>query len=446
MLTALKLYLRKIFFPSVYTGGLLLSLYSIIGDAWWGFLLLIALIPQPNIWHKFYSLPMGKDFMDILYLAILLGILVQRKRIPLTSSGIVIIFFLFITYVSLWTSSMNFCLPHPVSTASFQLMEWKNFAQMITIYFITLALAKEEKHQKQLFILMSCVIFFMALRNYRNFSGGSAFRYDKRVGGPFFFVGLGATHYGAFMAHYPIACLGMSFFEKNLTKKLLFIGTFAISLHPLFFSYSRGAYIAVAMVLVLYGLFKKPTILVALVSLYFVWQTVLPPSVVDRISGSVTASGELEGSASTRLHIWKQAERIITSHPIMGVGWEGYGFSIPKADRIHGLTDTHNYYIKTLCDRGVIGLIILVTVFGKAFHSGFLLFLSGKNQFRRGLGLSFMGTVLACIITNFFGDRFTYFVLGSYFWMLWGLVDRCLLTTRRQGEVYVQANVSRKFY
>ncbi len=446
MLTALKLYLRKIFFPSVYTGGMLLSLYAFFKDAWWGFLLLIALIPQPNIWHKFYELPMGKDFMDILFIMIFLGIFVQHKKIPITVSGYIIIFFLVYTYWSLWLSSYNFGLPRPISRWSYQLMEWKNFAQMILIYFMSLTLAKNENQQKLLFTLMSSVIFFMALRNYRNFSGGSAFQYDKRVGGPFFFVGLGATHYGAFMAHFPPACLGMSFFEKDLKKKLFYILTFAICLHPLFFSYSRGAYIGTALALLFFGLFKKRSILVAFVVLYFVWQAVLPPSVVDRISGSVTATGELEGSASSRLHVWDQAGRIISNHPLIGVGWEGFGLSIPIDERIHGLTDTHNYYVKTLCDRGIIGLALLMLIFGKALHSGFILFIRGKSTFHQGLGLSFIGTVLACMVTNFFGDRFTYFVLGSYFWMLWGLVDRSLLGISQTRETYVPMGISRKFY
>lgn len=34
---------------------------------------------------------------------------------------------------------------------------------------------------------------------------------------------------------------------------------------------------------------------------------------------------------------------------------------------------------------------------------------------------------MAFIITNMFGDRWSYFVLGDYFWITWGLVDRGIL-------------------
>lgn len=434
MLTAIKKILHALFAPVAYGAGFFIALYSVFKDAWWGFLFLAALIPQPNLWHKFFGLPFGKDVLDILFLAIFLGILLQKKKIPKTSNTLAIIVFLVGTYVSLWFSSFNFGLPYPISYSSSQLYEWKNFAQMICIYFLALALAKTEKQQQTLYILLSVVVLFMCVRNYRNFSAGSSFHYDKRVGGPFEAVDLGATHYGAFIAHFSVAFLGMAFFEKEWKKRLLYLITFLFCLHPLFFSYSRGAYAGAALALVFFGL-KKRFLLVILLFLFIAWETVLPTSVVDRISMTRTPEGQLEGSAKSRLMLWDQAMSIIRANPLFGAGWESYSLSIPKDERIHNLTDTHNYYVKTLCDRGIIGFIILIALFCKAFFSGFRLFRMGNNQFQKGLGFGFMGTVLACMMTNVFGDRFSYFVLGSYFWLLWGLVDRVKLTIERSSEI-----------
>ncbi len=434
MITALKKFLRAIFFPAMYGGGIFISFYSLFKDAWWGFVLFISLIPQPNIWYKFHKLPFGKDYMDILFLCIFLGILIQRRKIPYTSNTLIILLFLMWTYCSLWVSSFNFDLALPLSTSSEQLMDWKNFAQMITIYFLALSLVQTENQQKKLFMIMSMVLFFIALRNFRNFSGGSTFSYDNRVGGPFEFVGLGATHYGAFIAHFQVAFLGMSFFEKEAQKKFFYLATFFICLHPLFFSYSRGAYVAVFLVTLIFCLLKKPSLLFGLILIVFAWQIILPASVVDRIAGSTTSSGQLESSANTRLLLWSQAGKIISNNPIIGVGWEGFGLTVSRLDNeIHGLTDTHNYYFKTLCDRGAIGLLLLLAIFIKALMSSIRLYRSGKSQFQKGLGFCFMGTVVACIVTNIFGDRFTYFVLGSYFWLLWGLVDRGILLTQQNS-------------
>jgi O-antigen ligase len=430
MLVALKEFLRSIFFPLVYASGAFVTLYAIFKDAMVGFVLFFVLIPQPNIYYKFHNLPLGEDFLDILFIAIVIGIFVQKKKVPYTPNTTVIIFFMLLSYFSLWNSALRFDLPLPISYASHQLIQWKNFAQMIFIYFIVLALVRNEEQQKKIFLIMAAVIFFIALRNYRNFSGGSSFSYDKRVGGPFEKVGLGATHYGAFIAHFSVAFLGMSFFEKDTKKKLFFLGTFLLCLHPLFFSYSRGAWLGALLALTYFGLLRKRIILVMLLALGLFWQTVLPVSVVDRITSTETASGQLESSANTRLLLWSQAETIFKESPIIGLGWESFGLSVSKMERIHNLTDTHNYYMKTLCDRGILGLLVLLLIFAKAFRSGLKLYRTGNSQFQKGLGFCFMGTVLACMVTNLFGDRFTYFILGSYFWIFWGIVDRGVLLSQ----------------
>ncbi len=407
ILTAIKQFLRFILAPSVYTGGIIVAFYSVFKDVRWGLFLLVILIPQPNIWYKFHSMPLGKDFLDILFLAVLIGIFVQKKQFTSTSSSVIIILFLFWTYVSLWNSSLRFNLPLPVSYESSQLMDWKNFAQMIILYFIVQAVVENEKQQRVLFVLMAAVVLFMAIRNYRNFSGGSSFRYDKRVGGPFGAAGLGANVYAAFIAHFSVAFLGMSFFEQEKKRKILYLVTFLFCLHPLFFSYSRGAYIAVVVVVfAFYGLVKKRSLLIVLLLIFFSWHVILPVSVVDRISGTQTESGELESSANTRLKLWDQAEKIIVDHPVFGMGWGGFGLSIPKSEKLTvgkiQLTDPHNYYVETLCDFGAVGLVLLFFLFMKAFASGYQLYRSGGESVSKRVGLCLYGNRTRLYSNEFF--------------------------------------------
>jgi len=54
----------------------------------------------------------------------------------------------------------------------------------------------------------------------------------------------------------------------------------------------------------------------------------------------------------------------------------------------------------------------------------------GKNGFHQGLGLGFMGSTVALIVNNLFGDRFSAPVVGGYFWLVWGLVDRSIMMSR----------------
>ena len=77
-------------------------------------------------------------------------------------------------------------------------------------------------------------------------------------------------------------------------------------------------------------------------------------------------------------------------------------------------------------------MIFLVLLLLKALISGWSLFLKGTEPFYKGLGLGFIGCTVAMIVNNVFGDRWSYFTLGGYFWILWGLVDRSLLLCREK--------------
>ncbi len=439
MLTALKNFLRLILPSAVYGGMIYTTLAAIFKKAEWGLFLMVIMIPQPNVWYKLREYPMGKDFMDLLFFAIFVGILYQHKGFEKTSNTIIIFLFLIISYLSLWNSSTQFSLPLPLTRSNELLEDWKNYAEMILLYFLVLGVVKNEDQQRTLIVLMSIVVLFIAIRSYRNFTGGAVFNYDKREGGPFEAVGLGANHFGAFIAYTCALFLGLAVIDQHKRRKIFYWAAVLFGLHPLFFSYSRGAYLAAFGILAFYGVLKKKSLLVVCLIILIAWQTVLPASVVDRIMMTETNSGELEGSAASRLRLWQQANSIFENNPVFGVGFGGFGLSVRDSQL---LTDTHSFYMKTLCEQGIIGIIFLFMIFLKAFHSGWRLHKSGKSSFSRGLGLGFMGSVVALMITNLFGDRWSYFALGSYFWIFWAIVDRGILLSRTIGTSEVNKAVA----
>ena len=423
MLATLKLALKLVLIPVLYFGGGFVSLSTIFKRAQWGLLLLIVLVPQPNVWYKFHPYPMGKDFLDILFISIVLGMIFQRKGFSRTNNTTAFILYIGFTYLSLWNSAIRFHLPVPITPDNLSFVFWKNYAQMICFYFLVLNVVKDEKDQKLVVTLMSLVVLFIAIRCYRNFSAADVFAYDKRVGGPFEIVGLGANHLGAFMAESAALFLGLFLFDRERRRRALFVLTCLFSLHPLFFSYSRGAYAAAFGALAWFGLIKKRTLLLAACLILVMYQTLLPASVVDRINMTETQTGQLEGSAEHRLDLWEFAWQLFQEHPVFGIGFDGFRYSVPQGE----LTDTHNLYMKALAESGVIGFIFLLVILLKAMASGWRLFRTGRTPFQQGLGFGFMGTVVACIIANLFGDRWSYFEMHGYFWIYWGLVDRGVL-------------------
>ena len=437
MLSFIKALIKPLIIPCLYIAGLVLAFLSMFKNVYWGLYFMTFFIPQPNLWHMFRAYWFGKDFLDILFLGILAGIFVQGLGFVKKRNTVIILLYIFIIYLALWNCALNFNLPLPITTDNTLLLDWKNFAQMIFLYFLALNIVKDERQQKILILVICASIFFISLRSYRNFTGGSAFHWDKRDGGPFNAVGLGANHYGAFISYYITFFLGLFFYDKNINRKKLYLATYLLGLHPLLFAYSRGAYLATLVGLSFFGLRKK--ILLVLIALIIAgYQVILPVSVVDRINMTKTSSGEFDKSAEHRLIMWEIAIDAFKQHPIFGVGFGGFGHIIPRDEK---LTDTHNFYMKTLSEEGIIGIIILFCILIKAFRSGSLLFRIGKTDFQRGLGFGFMGCVLALMVANIFGDRFSYFCLGGFFWLLWGLVDRGILISQA-GPVAEQAETT----
>lgn len=179
-----------------------------------------------------------------------------------------------------------------------------------------------------------------------------------------------------------------------------------------------------------YGVTKDRRILILLFALFLGWQTLLPESVVDRINMTTTEEGELESSASKRLDLWDKALNIYDQNPVIGVGYDGFRITLTREGS--ELTDVHNYFLKLMCEQGLIGLFFFLLIISRAFLSGRKLYRIARTQFHQGLGFGFMGAILSLVVANFFGDRFSYFPLGGYFWIFWGIVDRAILINQRE--------------
>jgi len=422
MIGVIKGILYGILAPTLYAGLWATFLAGMFKRAEWPLYLLAILAPLPAVWYQLHPFPMGKDTMDILIAGTFLGIMFNKGGFDRAPSTATIGLFMVVSFAALWNGTLRFGLPLPFTTANPLLADWKNYVEMIFLYFLAYSAMKNEDQQKTILVIIAVVVLLIGVREFRNFSEGAGFSYDRRVEGPFWIAGLGANHIGAFVAHFGALLLGMSMIDKHKYRKWLYLAAAGFSLHPLFFSYSRGAYVAAAAVLVVYGILKKRSLLLVVVALVFAWQVVLPDTVVQRITMTEDASGQIESSAAQRLVLWQHALQLFEENFLFGIGFNSFGFTITEGR----LTDTHNFYMKTAAEQGIIGLAILALVLLRALASGWRLYRTGQSEFHRALGFGFVGCTVALIVTNIFGDRFSFFMMGSYFWIVWGTVDRAL--------------------
>jgi hypothetical protein len=387
-------------------------------------LLMAFLVSLPSIWYPAQSLPLGQKTMDMLVISSLLGLSIQKIGFERAPKHKLLIWIFVITYIATWNTSLRYGLSMPLTLDNPVLADWKNYVLMMCLYFAAFNVMKTEEDVKKLIVVMMGALLLIIVQNYRSVMSGEQYSQTTRAAGPFEVVGLNCNHFGAFLAHYCTAALGLFLMDKeSKLRRIMYFMIFAGGVYPIFYTYSRGAYLATFVALFVIGVVRFRPILLLVFILAMTWQTLLPESVVARIQMTENSSGQLEESAALRLVVWDLAKNLFSDNPIFGIGFNGFIFA-SHGMRLH---NTHNFYLQTAAEQGIVGIVILSALVLRGGWSAWKLFRSDASGFARGTGLAFLSATIAVMVTNIFGDRFSQLALGGYFFLFMGAVDRLTL-------------------
>jgi putative inorganic carbon (HCO3(-)) transporter len=193
--------------------------------------------------------------------------------------------------------------------------------------------------------------------------------------------------------------------------------------------------------LIFIGIFKERKLLIFAAVLFFAWQVLLPKSVQERITMTYQA-GELDPSAQTRLDLWSEAWDMSSHNPTMGSGYDTYEYQRGQSKYTDKYTDTHNYYLKVLVETGFVGLLFYIWLLCKMFYQGQTLLFRAEDPFLKALGLGFAALIVGTVVLNMFGDRWTYFQVNGYIWVLLALVMRSHIILREGARETEEAQES----
>jgi O-antigen ligase len=110
--------------------------------------------------------------------------------------------------------------------------------------------------------------------------------------------------------------------------------------------------------------------------------------------------------------------------------------------RVGSLEDTHNYYLKVWLEEGSIGLLLFLALLGAMVRQGYTLFRSSSDRFLASLGLGFAACMVVAAVANFFGDRWTFQQIVSYWWILLAVTGRAQLLASEVKEETHEAALS----
>jgi O-antigen ligase len=418
----------------LYIGMFVTFLASVFWRPSLGIYLLVLTLPLQTGRYLLQKYPLGSQFVDILLLGVILGLLVQKKFVvPKTNLSWFLVLFALFCYFSLWEGSFFLNAPLPLWINDDRFASWKNYVEMFLLAIVVATAIKEKSQVRLLLILMAFSVLLVNRSYYSTLSDRdlSHFSYEVRDAGPLGYAGVNGL--AAFEAMVASFLLGTYSFAKKIPVKLGILFLVATCSYCLLFSFSRGGYVGVLVGLVTVGLLRTRWMLVAAAVILLGWQTLLPAAVKERIMMTTEDAEEgqqFDSSAQQRLVLWEDAMGLFKRNPITGTGYDTYS----HMGRVGNFRDTHNYYVKVLAETGIIGLMLYLILLWRMWRSGTRLFYSAQDPFWRGIGLGFLALMASIVVMNLFGDRWTYQQVDGYLWILLGCVIRGLTANQEQLE------------
>jgi len=266
---------------------------------------------------------------------------------------------------------------------------------------------------KWLMWLLLLLNFKMSQFQIRGFATGLArsgnadffIQQGKGAGSTGFFAN--ATDFGlAMVVVLPLALYLVHACKSKLLKlvPLVFVATFTISILN---SGSRGAAVAMFVVAVLYWFKQGRKPLPAIAMLVLVGGFWLMSSDAWRTRFESAQDHEQDATATHRIELWKAGIRMVSDHPLTGVGLENFGHAFNAEYRpaymVGGASAPHNIFVQAGAELGPGGLValvgLIVLVFRRNYQTRKILDQAGIEDrwilcFSHGLDLSLAGYIV----------------------------------------------------
>jgi len=251
----------------------------------------------------------------------------------------------------------------------------------------------------------------------------------------------------------PLA-ISLFFAARNRTSKILLLVEILAMGGSLILTFTRGSYLAIGisslfmffLYLVSQGknfikqhkkIFILILALIILVTFLFAIPNPLnkPGTVISKIKGRISISQlTKDTSLKRRIAIWKFTGLMIKDHPLLGSGIGTFKYNSLKyqaqffsqgGNRTlypHGFPDkTHNEYLQLWAELGIIGLGIFIWLMVSYFNYGIKLLKKIKDNYKRGIIIGLMGSIMAVLVDSIFGFPLHLVATIVLFWLLLGL-------------------------
>ncbi|MDD3301611.1 MAG: O-antigen ligase family protein [Patescibacteria group bacterium] len=186
------------------------------------------------------------------------------------------------------------------------------------------------------------------------------------------------------------------------------------------FTYTRGAYVALALIFLIVGLVKFRAFLLAAASLAFAFYLVIPP-ITARVNSLINF--DPYGSIGWRITLWTDSISYFREKPWSGNGL-GTGPLVIAENRDFklGATEPHNDYLKIGLENGAIGLLVYLSIILSVLIDFYRSFKKQNKPRLKMLSLFSSACLIALSIMSFGDNILNDTALQWSLWTLFGSI------------------------
>lgn len=393
----------------------------------WPLYLFIFLLPLQNIQTGYIpQFGGGLNFLNVFSIASLLGAFACGGRVarhePVNALVVAYMLYAVISYVigSQFSSDEN------------RINVLKDHLIAVSVVFIVQMSVRDWSQVKKIVIATLLPLPYIAKVTWVEHESVARWHYGDALRIQGTFALLGANEFAGFCVTMAIVCFALLIAVRmpKILRALVALGL-ACMVFCILYAYSRTAYIAVALGLICVllawrGRWKLlPLFLVLAIAL----PAILPASVVERYQSTSVEEGKRDESTEMRLVYWGIAWDSFVAHPATGTGFNTFASAVNPYHM-----DTHNLYLRTLAEGGVVGALVLLALLLALFFLCIKrLRRSPPGSWQYGIALGMLGAWTALVVGNIFGDRFTYYPMIGCFWVYVGLLLKSRELSRPAG-------------
>lgn len=228
---------------------------------------------------------------------------------------------------------------------------------------------------------------------------------------------------------------GLSCGVQRVKHKLLLCGLLLMLGTCLLFTYSRGAWISILAVIVIFSVLYSRRLfwllllipLLLLCGQHNVWERVL------------SIFNPTDTSASMRVALWESTMAMIQDKPWFGVGWGAYWLAYPQYDfYIHNAETTifhaHNMYLGLAAEVGIPGLFSFLGIMCGHMFLAFKL-LRQSERWIAGLMLGMLAALVSLAVGGITDYILFNIQMSMLFWLLLAIITVAWQLERRREEL-----------